>query len=54
MFTFRYMIILLKYITPEIMAEYDINSFIPNEYVHVEIRKGMYGLKGLVLLPKDA
>ena len=43
MSTFRYMRIPLKYINPEIMVEYDINSVDFNEYVHVEIHKGMYG-----------
>ena len=42
---FRYTQIPLKYITTEIMEEYDIKNIAFNGYVYVEIRKGMYGLK---------
>ena len=45
MSTFRYMRIPLKYITQEIVAEYGINSLASNGYVHVDICKGIYGLK---------
>ena len=41
--TFRYMKILLEYTTPEIMAEYEIESIISHGYVHVEVQKGTYG-----------
>lgn len=42
---YMYMKTPLKYITQEIMGEYDINSIASNSFVCVEIRKGMYGIK---------
>ena len=45
MSTFGCMRIPLKYITPEIMAEYNIASIASNGCLIVEIRKGVYGLK---------
>ena len=37
--------ITIKYFTDEIKEEYSINNIAQNGWVHVEIRKGMYGLK---------
>ena len=37
--------ILLKYFTQEIREEYDIINLVNNVYVHIEIRKGVSGLK---------
>ena len=45
MSTYRYMKIPLKYITEEIMSEYNLSAIASHDYVYVEIRKGMYGLK---------
>ena len=42
---FRYMQIHVKYFTPEICNEYNIDFIVHNDYVYVEIYKGMYGLK---------
>jgi hypothetical protein len=42
---FQYMKIPVKYIPQEVMDEYDLHSLVCDGYVHVEIRKGMYGLK---------
>ena len=35
----------LKYFTQEICNEYNILDIVNNDYVYIEIRKGMYGLK---------
>ena len=45
MYTYQYMRIPLKYFTAEIRREYDIMNIVENEYVYIDIRKGMYGLK---------
>ena len=47
---YQYMQILLKYFTQEIQNEYSILDSVNNEYVDIEIRKGMYGLKEAVVL----
>ena len=41
----QYMKIPLKYFTSEICTEYDIHNLTHNGYIHIEIRKGKYGLK---------
>ena len=41
----EYMWIPIKYIPQEIIDEYDVNKFIKDGYIYVEIVKGMYGLK---------
>ena len=42
---YQYMQIALKYFTQEIQNEYNIKNIADNEYVYVEIIKGMHGLK---------
>ena len=42
---YRHMKILLKFITPDIMDEYNIQNVASHDFVYVEIRKGMHGLK---------
>ena len=47
---FKYMLIFTKHITQEIRDKYDIYSISVNRHVHVEIRKGVYGLTGARIL----
>ena len=42
---YQYMRIPLKYFTQETQDEYDIMNSIDNNYVYIEIRKGMYDIK---------
>ena len=42
---YQYMILSLKYFTQEIRDEDEIINIVDNNYVYIEIRKGMYGLK---------
>ena len=42
---YQYMRIPLNCFTQEIRDEYDIMNIVDNNYVYIEIRKGMYDLK---------
>ena len=42
---FRYMRINSKHIPDEVMIEYDLHDKLHDNYIYVEIRKGIYGLK---------
>ena len=55
MIIFQYMKIHRRYLTPEVIAEYDLTDahFDSKGYIYVEIRKGMYGLKEAAILAYD-
>ena len=55
MLVYQYMRIHRRYVTPEIIAEYDLTDdfFDSKGYLYVEIRKGMYGLKEAAILAYD-
>ena len=55
MLIFQYMRIHRKYVTPEVLDEYDLTPqhFDSKGYCYVEIRKGMYGLKEAAILAYD-
>ena len=44
----------IKYFTDEIKAEYPIYNIAQNGWVHVEIRKGLYGPKESVIIAYKA
>ena len=45
MINYQYIRIPLKYLTQEIRNEYNTLDIVDNDYVYIEIGKGMYGLK---------
>jgi len=51
---FEYMRIPLAMIPPDIVERYNLNALERNGYVHVEIRKGMYGLPQAGKIANDA
>ena len=55
MVIYQYMRIHRKYLTPEVIAEYNLTEdyFDAKGYIYVEIRKGMYGLKEAAILAYD-
>jgi hypothetical protein len=47
---FKYMNMLLSRFPKEIIQKYNLNALAVDGWVHIEIRKGMYGLKQAGLL----
>jgi hypothetical protein len=47
---FEYMKMLLSRFPEEIVQKYNLNAFMVDGWVYIEIRKGMYGLKQAELL----
>ena len=47
---YQYMGIAINYFTEEMRNNSDITSIEEHGYVHVEIRKGIYGLKNAVII----